>query len=71
MKNLKMLTLMTLMTSASVFAAGYTAFAELDVDKSGSLSVQEAAADSSLAQKFDQLDTNKDGQLSEAEYNAG
>ncbi|MBC3765643.1 hypothetical protein [Neptunicella marina] len=71
MKNFKMFTLITLITSASAFAGGFTPFSELDTDNSGSLSMQEAAADSALAQKFEQLDTNKDGQLSEAEYNAG
>ena len=61
------LAMLTLMTTSAAFAV--TPFAELDLDKNGVLSMQEAAADSTLAEKFSELDTNQDGQLSEAEYN--
>ncbi|WP_416307456.1 calmodulin [Neptunicella sp. SCSIO 80796] len=59
--------MLALFATSSAFAV--TPFAELDVDQNGVLSMQEAAADSTLAEKFNELDTNQDGQLSEAEYN--
>jgi hypothetical protein len=42
----------------------------LDADKDGRLSAMEAANDSKLAAGFTQADTDKDGYLSSAEYQA-
>lgn len=47
------------------------AFRKTDADGNGSISRQEAAMWSGLARNFDRLDTNKDGQLSNAEFNDG
>jgi hypothetical protein len=47
------------------------AFRKTDTDGSGSISRQEAAMWSGLVRNFDRLDSNKDGQLSQAEFNEG
>ena len=46
-------------------------FAELDVNADSKISKQEAAADPSLTKMFASHDANRDGSLSEAEYNSG
>ncbi|VAW89062.1 hypothetical protein MNBD_GAMMA18-1535 [hydrothermal vent metagenome] len=43
-------------------------FANLDTDRNGTLSVEEAAANQQLAQEWRNLDTNSDGLLEEAEF---
>lgn len=43
-------------------------FSSLDKDNSGEISRREAAAQQSLSRVFDRADENKDGQLSQSEY---
>ncbi len=43
-------------------------FSSLDKDSSGEISRREAASQQSLAKIFDRADENKDGQLSQSEY---
>lgn len=45
-------------------------FSKLDVNADGKISKQEAAADPSLNKMFASHDANRDGSLSESEYNA-
>ena len=46
-------------------------FAELDRNEDGYLSVAEAGKKSGLMERFTQLDTDADGQLSKEEWDAG
>ncbi|WP_020407354.1 hypothetical protein [Hahella ganghwensis] len=43
-------------------------FVSLDADKSGTLSQDEAAADSALAEAFASADADQDGQISKQEF---
>ena len=43
-------------------------FADLDADRSGTLSVEEATENRQLTQEWVNLDTNSDGLLEEAEF---
>lgn len=64
--------------SGSVFAAGESgtssgqtqSFNDLDTNKDGQISMQEAAPDQNLVQNWDQADKNKDGQVDESEFSA-
>lgn len=47
------------------------AFRKTDADGNGSISRQEAAIWTGLVRNFDRLDTNRDGQLSRAEFDEG
>lgn len=43
-------------------------FEDLDKDKNGALTQEEAAADRTIASIFTQADTNQDGYLTQTEY---
>jgi hypothetical protein len=45
-------------------------FMELDADKDGAVSKQEASAQPALVEQWKELDANVDGQLDEAEFAA-
>lgn len=46
-----------------------SAFSDIDANKDGAISQQEASAKNSwLAQNFNAIDTNKDGRISKQEY---
>lgn len=55
-----------LFASANVLATSET-FTQLDTDKDGLISREEAKADDTLSAIFVELDLNQDGYLSEAE----
>ena len=46
------------------------AFKMLDLDGDGSISLAEAAGNREIVTRFDRADTNRDGKLSRAEYDA-
>ena len=50
--------------------AGEDAFIKLDVNADGYISAQEAAADESLHQSWENTDANQDGQVDAAEFSA-
>jgi hypothetical protein len=66
MKKILILVVLSL-ASGMAFAQAHT-FEDLDTDKNGSLSKEEAAAMEGL--DFDKADTNKDGALSKEEHDA-
>ncbi|NCP64162.1 MAG: hypothetical protein GW763_04220 [Paraglaciecola sp.] len=66
MKNL-ILVLSILLTTTAVMA-DEDKFSQLDTDEDGLISIEEAAADASLAAVFTELDADKDGYLTPAEY---
>ncbi|MBI2382172.1 MAG: hypothetical protein HYV16_15570 [Gammaproteobacteria bacterium] len=69
MKNVLFVT--TLLASAMAFAGDEQLFGQLDTDKSGTLSADEAKADAKLGgEMFAKLDVNQDGQLSTDEFKA-
>lgn len=69
MKNV--LFALTLLSSAVAFAGTAEQFAQLDADKSGTLSAEEAAKDAAVSEEsFKTLDANADGQLSQEEFTA-
>lgn len=45
-----------------------TPFPDLDRDRNGRISVEEAADDARLARNFSQADTDRDGELTALEY---
>lgn len=60
------LVLMALASSSAAFAA--TDFDTLDVDGNGAISLAEASVNAELLGKFEQLDTDENGELSEDEF---
>ena len=62
----KTLALIALASSSAAFAA--TDFDTLDVDGNGVISQQEASADATILNKFVELDTDQDGELSKEEF---
>lgn len=67
--NIKTLCAITLTAvSATAFAAEQTDFQAIDVNADGFISLEEAKSIEGLEQVFLAADTNKDGQLDEAEY---
>ncbi|OKY25628.1 MULTISPECIES: EF-hand domain-containing protein [Thalassotalea] len=67
MKNLAMI-LSTAMMLASINAYAGSDFDEYDIDGNGVISAEEASKDAALAEQFNQLDTNADGELSKEEF---
>ncbi len=65
-------------TAMALLAAGFftaavaseDAFIKLDVNEDGYISAQEAAADESLHQSWENTDANQDGQIDAAEFSA-
>jgi Ca2+-binding EF-hand superfamily protein len=55
-------------TTGSQSGAAPQGFSSLDKDSSGEISRREAASQQSLSRIFDRADENKDGQLSQNEY---
>lgn len=68
MKNLILLSVIALFSTAA--SAQEDKLANLDIDKDGRISVEEAAKDEALAALFADLDKDKDGYLTEQELNA-
>ena len=62
----KTLALIAIASSSAAFAA--TDFDTLDVDGNGAISQAEASVDAELLSKFEEPDTNQDGELSEDEF---
>ena len=54
--------------AATATAENAKSWKELDVNKDGKLSRDEAASDTVVAANFDSIDTDKDGTISRAEY---
>ena len=55
-------------SQSSPSTAAPQGFSSLDKDSSGEISRREAASQQSLSRIFDRADENKDGQLSQSEY---
>ena len=56
--------------ATSAVSAGQQGWNDVDIDKDGAISKQEAAANAGLAQIFDQADADTDGKLTAEEYKA-
>jgi Ca2+-binding EF-hand superfamily protein len=63
----KFIAFVALSTISLALIADENLLAKLDSDNDGQISIEEAAADVSLAAMFSELDTNKDGYLSISE----
>lgn len=50
--------------------AGMTSFQDLDTNRDGQISLDEAKKSPEVSKKFGQADANKDGQLDQAEFSA-
>ena len=57
-------------TTQATASAGQQGWNDVDSDKDGAISKQEAAANAGLAQVFDQADADADGKLTADEYKA-
>ncbi|WP_462156809.1 EF-hand domain-containing protein [Pseudoalteromonas sp. GB56] len=66
-KTAKAIALVGLVSASSAFAMDLE-FNTVDVDSDGAISMEEAAKYPELMQQFKDLDTNKDGELSEEEF---
>ena len=58
-------------SSGGVSTAATAAFDKADSNKDGQLSAQEAATLPAISQRFKELDTDKNGSLSRAEFDKG
>lgn len=58
-------------SSGGVSTAAAAAFDKADSNKDGQLSAQEAATLPAISQRFKELDTDKNGSLSRAEFDKG
>jgi Ca2+-binding EF-hand superfamily protein len=58
----------SVMIAGAVNAQGASTFESLDKNSDGQISIQEATSNDDLFVAFKQLDTNKDGALSKAEF---
>ena len=63
----KTLAALALVTFSGAALAGAPAFADIDADKNGTLSAEEAAA---VGLDLTKVDANQDGAVDEAEYKA-
>lgn len=68
-KTSKAIALIGLVSASSAFAMDLE-FSNVDLDSDGAISMEEAAQYPELMQQFKDLDSNKDGQLSEQEFAA-
>jgi hypothetical protein len=50
--------------------SGNVSFQDLDVNRDGQISIQEAKKSSEVSKNFSQVDANKDGKLNAAEFAA-
>jgi Ca2+-binding EF-hand superfamily protein len=65
----KLMLLAVLAASFSLVAvAGEEEYKALDADQSGTISSDEAAANSGLSESFAEVDTNQDGEVDMAEF---
>lgn len=65
----KLMLLAVLAASFSLVAvAGEEEYKALDADQSGTISSDEAAANSGLSEKFAEVDANQDGEVDMAEF---
>ena len=58
-------------SSGGVSTAAAAAFDKADSNKDGQLSAQEAATLPAISQRFKEIDTDKNGSLSRAEFDKG
>ena len=56
--------------ATSAASSGKQGWDDVDMDKDGAISKQEASANAGLSQVFDQADGNADGKLTADEYKA-
>jgi len=61
-------TLPMLVFAGAAFAQEQPDFSELDADGDGMITQEEATQNPQVADRFDQLDINQDGQIDRAEY---
>lgn len=67
--SIKVAALVALLSSPAAFAQAPD-LAKLDANSDGTITKEEAKANPELAAKFDELDTDKNGSLSQAEVQA-
>jgi Ca2+-binding EF-hand superfamily protein len=70
MRNITNAIIAALLASGSAAAADAPEFTSIDKDKNGYVSREEARTTPEIMELFARVDSNKDGQLSAAEYSA-